>query len=69
MEKVQLQKEILDRKLELKPIWYKEKWDGQRKSKENFFQADLTVNTMLTYISFVYIYFYFIYICKQKPNA
>lgn len=24
---VQLQKEILDRKLELKPIWYKEKWD------------------------------------------
>lgn len=23
----QLQKEILDRKLELKPIWYKEKWD------------------------------------------
>jgi len=45
---------------------YKEKWDGQRKSKENFFQADLTVNTMLTYISFVYSHFYFIYICKQK---
>ena len=41
-------------------------WDGQRKSKENFFQADLTVNTTLTYISFVYTYFYFMYICKQK---
>ena len=41
-----------------------------KKIKGSFFQAYSTVKTMLTYIYFIYSYFYFVYICKQKkPNA